>query len=221
MAQMEKSEYLHWYGNWEYENELINKIKNKVWVGLYHFPYETENLHHIPNCYEFTQNKKLVDSFNVGFAARAEGRKNPEYMDGLPSFISTNSETFNKYYKQKYGYKFEKSKIYKFDFKFKNRFYGLDWGISHSCFEYEPFGYGIFEAVDWGKLPILHEKWHVPLDYKYKADSAESFKQTYETICKDDYETRKTEFNKLKNWMTTNFSNKETWKQKLLNIYNI
>jgi len=221
MAQMEKSEYLHWYGNWEYENELINKIKNKIWVGLYHFPYETENLYHIPNYYEFTENKELIDSFNVGFAARAEGRKNPEYMDGLPSFISTNSETFNKYYKQKYGYKFEKSKIYKFDFKFKNRFYGLDWGISHSCFEYEPFGYGIFEAVDWGKLPILHEKWHVPLDYKYKADSAESFKQTYETICKDDYEIRKTEFNKLKNWMITNFSNKEMWKQKLLNIYNI
>jgi hypothetical protein len=221
IAQMQKEEYLHWYGNWEYESELIDKIKNKIWVGLYHFPYETENLHHIPNCYEFTENKQLIDSFNVGFAARAEGRKNPEYMDGLPSFISTNSETFNKYYKQKYGYKFEKSKIYKFDFKFKNRFYGLDWGISHSCFEYEPFGYGIFEAVDWGKLPILHEKWHVPLDYKYKADSAESFKQTYETICKDDYETRKTEFNKLKNWMTTNFSNKEIWKQKLLNIYNI
>jgi hypothetical protein len=221
MAQMEKSEYLHWYGNWEYENELINKIKNKIWVGLYHFPYETENLHHIPNCYEFIENKQLIDSFNVGFAARAEGRKNPEYMDSLPSFISTNSETFNKYYKKKYGYKFEKSKIYKFDFKFKNRFYGLDWGISHSCFEYEPFGYGIFEAVDWGKLPILHEKWHVPLDYKYKADSAESFKQTYETICKDDYETRKNEFNKLKNWMITNFSNKEMWKQKLLNIYNI
>jgi hypothetical protein len=221
MAQMEKSEYLHWYGNWEYENELINKIKNKIWVGLYHFPYETENLHHIANCYEFIENKQLIDSFNVGFAARAEGRKNPEYMDSLPSFISTNSETFNKYYKKKYGYKFEKSKIYKFDFKFKNRFYGLDWGISHSCFEYEPFGYGIFEAVDWGKLPILHEKWHVPLDYKYKADSAESFKQTYETICKDDYETRKNEFNKLKNWMITNFSNKEMWKQKLLNIYNI
>jgi hypothetical protein len=211
---------LHWYGNWEYESELINKIKNKIWVGLYHFPYETENLYHIPNCYEFTENKQLIDSFNVGFAARAEGRKNPEYMDGLPSFISTNSETFNKYYKQKYGYKFDKSKIYKFDFKFKKRFYGLDWGISHSCFEFEPFGYGIFEAVDWGKLPILHEKWHVPLDYKYKADSAESFKETYETICKDDYETRKTEFNKLKNWMKQHFSDKQLWKQKLLDIYN-
>jgi hypothetical protein len=95
-----------------------------------------------------------------------------------------------------------------------------DLGISHSCFEFEPFGYGIFEAVDWGKLPILHEKWHVPLDYKYKAFNEETFKKTYETICKDDYETRKTEFEKLKNWMIKNFSNKDEWKDKLLDIYN-
>jgi len=220
MAQMQKEEYLHWYGNWEYENELINKIKNKVWVGLYHFPYETENLHHIPNCYEFIKNKELLDSFNIGFAARAEGRKNPEYMDGLPSFISTNSETFNKYYKQKYGFKFEKSKIYKFDFKFKERFYNLDWGISHSCFDYEPFGYGIFEAIDYGKLPILNENWHVPLDYKYKAKDKDSFVKIYEEMCKDDFETRKTEFNKLKEWMIKHFSDKQLWKQKLLDIYN-
>ena len=220
IGQMQKEEYLHWYGNWEYENELINKIKNKIWVGLYHFPYETENLHHIPNYYQFTQNKELIDSFNIGFAARAEGRKNLEFIDGLPSYISTNSETFNKYYRLKYGFKFEKSKIYKFDFKFKERFYNLGWGISHSCFDFEPFGYGIFEAVDYGKLPILHENWHVPLDYKYKAKDKESFQQMYETICKDDFETRKTEFNKLKNWMNTHFSNKELWKQKLLDIYN-
>lgn len=220
MAQMQKEEYLHWYGNWEYESELINKIKNKIWVGLYHFPYQTENLHHIPNYYQFTKNKELVDSFNIGFAARAEGRKNPEYMDGLPSFISTNSETFNKYYKQKYGFKFEKSKIYKFDFKFKERFYNLDWGISHSCFDYEPFGYGIFEAIDYGKLPILNENWHVPLDYKYKAKDKDSFVKIYEEICKDDFETRKMEFNKLKGWMNTHFSDKQLWKQKLLDIYN-
>ncbi len=217
---MEKDEYLHWYGNWEYESELINKIKNKVWVGLYHFPYETENLYHIPNVYEFTQNKELSKSIEIGYAARVEGRKNVEYMDGLGGFISTNSETFNKYYKKKYGFKFEKSKVYKFDYKFKERFYGLDWGISHSCFEYEPFGYGIFEAVDWGKLPILHKDWHVPLDYKYKASDAETFKQTYQTICNDDYETRKTEFEKLKSWMINHFSNKEVWKEKLLDIYN-
>jgi hypothetical protein len=220
VGQMSKEQYLHWYGNWEWETELINKIKNKIWVGLYHFPYQTENLHHISNYYEFSHKLELKDNIKIGFAARAEGRKNVEYIDGLDSIIFTNSETFNKYYRKKYGYRFEKSKVYKFDYKYKERFYGLDWGISHSCFEYEPFGYGIFEAVDWGKLPILHERWHVPLDYKYKASDKESFKQTYETLCKDDYETRKKEFEKLKNWMIEHFSNKEVWKQKLLDIYN-
>jgi len=75
MAQMEKEEYLHWYGNWEYESEMIDKIKNKIWVGLYHFPYKTDNLYHIPNCYEFTVNKEVSESLKIGFAARAEGRK--------------------------------------------------------------------------------------------------------------------------------------------------
>ena len=220
IGQIGKDEYLHWYGNWEWETELINKIKNKVWIGLYNFPYKTENLYEIPNIYEFIQNKELSKSNKIGFAARSEGRKNVEYIDELESFISTNSETFNKYYKKKYGYRFEKSKVYKFDYKYKEKFYGLDWGISHSCFEYEPFGYGIFEAVDWGKLPILHEKWQVPLDYKYKASSKETFKKTYEIICKDDWEIRKAEFEKLKNWMIKNFSNKDVWKHKLLDIYN-
>ena len=220
MGQLQKDEYLHWYGNWEYENEMINKIKNKIWVGLYHFPYETENLYHIPNYYDFKKNKQLIDSVNIGFAARAEGRKNLEFIDGLPSYISTNSETFNKYYRIKFKLKFEKSKIYKFDFKFKERFYELDWGISHSCFDFEPFGYGIFEAVDYGKLPILNENWHVPLDYKYKAKDKESFVKMYETICKDDFEIRKMEFNKLKEWMIKHFSDKQLWKQKLLDIYN-
>lgn len=220
LSQMGKDAYLHWYGNWEWETELINKIKNKIWVGLYHFPYNTENLYHIPNIYEFKNNKELIDSTKIGFAARAEGRKNVEYIDGLESYIFTNSDTFNKYYRKKYGYTFEKGKVYKFDYKYKERFYGLDWGISHSCFEYEPFGYGIFEAVDWGKLPILHQKWHDPLDYKYKAIDKETFKETYETICKDDYETRNQEFKKLKNWMIEHFSNKEVWKEKLLDIYN-
>jgi hypothetical protein len=220
MAQMEKDSYLHWYGNWEYESEMIDKIKNKVWIGLYHFPYKTENLYHIPNCYEFKVNKEVSESLKIGFAARAEGRKNLEFIEPFENYISTNSETFNKYYRKKYGHKFEKSKIYKFDYKYKERFYGLDWGVSHSCFEFEPFGYGIFEAVDWGKVPILHENWCIPLDYKYKAKDAETFKETYEQICKDSYEERKTEHHKLKDWMKMHFGNKDVWKEKLLDIYN-
>jgi hypothetical protein len=220
IAQQDKDEYLHWYGNWEYESDLINKIKKKVWVGLYHFPYETDNLHHIPNVYTFTKNKKLSTSNKIGFAARSEGRKNVEFIDGMDSYIFTNSETFNKYYRVKYGYKFQKGKVYKFDYKFKERFYDLNWGISHSCFQNEPFGYGIFEAVDWGKLPILHENWHIPLDYKYKASNKEEFLEMYNIINNDSYETKQLEHQKLKNWMQTHFSDKELWKQKLLDIYN-
>ena len=52
-----------------------------------------------------------------------------------------------------------KMKIYHYKPEFKDTFYNMDWGISHSCFTYEPFGYSIFEAVDYGKLPILHKSW--------------------------------------------------------------
>ena len=31
----------------------------------------------------------------------------------------------------------------------------------------EPFGYGIFEWVDRGKLPIIHRDWCIDLDYPY------------------------------------------------------
>jgi hypothetical protein len=220
VSQMEKEKYLHWYGNWEYESEMIDKIKNKIWVGLYNFPYKTENLYKITNSYNFTENKELSESTKIAFAARVEGRKNLEYLDDLKSLIFTNSETFEKYYRKKFGYKFLKSKIYRFNYKNKNKFYDMNWGISHSCFEYEPFGYGIFEAVDWGKLPIIHKDWCEGLDYKYKAFDKESFEKIYENICNDSYETRKAEFEKLKNWMIKNFSNKDEWKEKLLDIYN-
>ena len=66
---------------------------------------------------------------------------------------------------------FSKSKIYHYNSEFKDSFYKKDWGVSHSCFLYEPFGYGIFEILDYGKLPILHETWCKDFDYPYKFHS--------------------------------------------------
>ena len=40
-----------------------------------------------------------------------------------------------------------KSKVYHYKSEFKDTFYNMDWGISHSCFNDEPFGYGIFGAL--------------------------------------------------------------------------
>ena len=73
---------------------------------------------------------------------------------------------------------FSKSKIYHYHSEFKDEFYKKDWGISHSCFINEPFGYGIFEAVDYGKLPILYENWCKDFKYPYRA----TFKKDFDDI---------------------------------------
>ena len=43
-----------------------------------------------------------------------------------------------------------------------------DWGISHCCFDDEPFGYTIMQSIDYGKIPILHTDWNSDLDYPYR-----------------------------------------------------
>lgn len=43
-----------------------------------------------------------------------------------------------------------------------------DFSIFHGCYHKEPFGYSIFEAVDYGKLPIIHTDWGIGLNYKYE-----------------------------------------------------
>ena len=84
----------------------------------------------------------------------------------------------------------------------------------YTYYSYEEWGRGYFGSRSCDCLP------EEDINY-FGSFKDKNFKPTQKIILKDDYETRKTEFNKLKTWMTTNFSNKETWKQKLLNIYNI
>ena len=109
----------------------------------------------IPNFYEFKQNLSLNKSNTLGFAARCEGRKNPHYLDEMKSLIFTNSIEFNIVWKQGTKLDTSKSKVYHYKTEFKEKFYNMDWGISHACFSSEPLRYGIFESVDYGKLPIL------------------------------------------------------------------
>ena len=97
----------------------------------------------------------------------------------------------------------------------------MDWGISHSAFTSEPFGYGIFEAVDRGKLPILHSTWCKDFEYPYRVSSKTEFVDIYNKICSDTYETKNYWFNKIKNYMIDNYSDKQLWIDSLLNIYNI
>jgi hypothetical protein len=97
----------------------------------------------------------------------------------------------------------------------------MDWGISHSAFTSEPFGYSIFEAVDRGKLPIIHTNWCKDFDYPYRASSKKEFSDIYSEITSQSYETKLFWFNKIKTFMKRNFTDKDYWIESLLDIYNI
>jgi hypothetical protein len=200
-----------------WEKQVTEWSKTNIWIGLYEIPYKNINL---LNFYEFKHNLPLSNSNYLGFASRCEGRKNPHYLDGLKSYIFTNSNEFKIIWKNGVKVDVTKSKIYHYDSSFKDMFYNMDWGISHSCFSVEPFGYSIFEAVDRGKLPIIHKEWCSELDYPYRASSKKEFNYIYSMICDSSYEERKKHFLNIKNYMISRFTNKEEWIQSLLDTYN-
>jgi hypothetical protein len=112
-------------------------------------------------------------------------------------------------------------KIYHYTSKFKDIFYNMDWGISHSCFNNEPFGYGIFEVVDYGKLPILHKTWCKDFEYPYRASSKKEFDDIYTKLVDVPYEEKNKWFISLKTYMKENFTDKDRWITELVYIYNI
>jgi len=208
----------HPYMDSSWERKINKHSKHNIWIGV--FDILTKNTN-IPNFYEFKHNLPLSKSNNLGFTARCEGRKNPHYLDGLKSFIFTNSFHFKTVWKGFGKYDYSKSKIYHYDSKFKDTFYNMDWGISHSAFTSEPFGYSIFEAVDRGKLPILHSTWCNDLEYPYRVSSKKNFANIYSSIKESSYSEKNKWFTLLKEYMIEKYSNKDKWVNDLLNIYNI
>tara|TARA_Y100001958_G_C21222913_1_gene548258 strand:+ start:544 stop:1545 length:1002 start_codon:yes stop_codon:yes gene_type:complete len=201
-----------------WEKEVANSSKHNIWVGLFDILIENEN---IQNFYQFKQNLELSDSNTIGFCARPEGRKNPHFLDGMKSFMFTESLEMKWYWKSWMKFDFSKSKIYHYNSEFKDEFYNKDWGISHSCFTNEPFGYGIFEAVDYGKLPILYTSWCKDFEYPYRAKNKKEFVDIYNQLCKEPYSVKKQWFDKLKSYMVENYTDKNKWINSLLDIYNI
>jgi len=200
-----------------WEQQVSDWAKTNIWIGLYKIPYDNIN---IKNFYEFKHNKPLSKSTKLGFASRCEGRKNPHYLDRKESFIFTNSSEFKIIWKNGVKVDVSKSKIYHYDSEFKDIFYNMDWGISHSCFSVEPFGYGIFEAVDRGKLPIIHKEWCRELKYPYRASTKKEFDDIYIKIVNSSYEEKNKWFLHIKEYMIDEFSDKDYWIDSLLHIYN-
>lgn len=205
------------YMNSSWETSVNKWAKYSIWVGLYKIPHDNIN---ITNFYEFKNNSELSNSNIIGFASRSDGRKNPHFLDKLPSYIYTNSREFNHVWKNGVKLDLSKSKIFHYYPKYKRQFYNMDWGISHSAFRVEPFGYSIFESVDYGKLPILYTHWCSELDYPYRASNKKEFRDIYNRLCNEPYEVKLKWFNHLKKYMVDNYTDKQKWITNLLNIYN-
>ena len=208
----------HPYHDSKWERDVVDYSKHNIWIGLYDILYENTN---IPNFYEFKHNIPLSKSNKLGFAARCEGRKNPHFLERKEGYAFTNSDLLNTIWKLDQKLDLSKIKIYHYDSKFKDKFYNMEWGISHSAFTYEPFGYSIFEAVDRGKLPILHTTWLPNLEYPYRVSSKKEFDDIYNRLVETSYEEKNKWFLYLKQYMIDNFTNKDRWVEDLLNIYNI
>ena len=202
----------------KWEKDVNEWATHSIWIGLFDILIKNKVIN---NYYEFKHNLPLSKSNTIGFASRCEGRKNPHYLENLDCFIFTNSFEFNLFWKNGVGLNYDKAKIYHYYGNFKDKFYDMDWGISHSAFTSEPFGYGIFEAVDRGKLPILHSTWCKGFEYPYRVSSKKEFIDIYNKVCNDTYETKNYWFKKIKNYMIDNYSNKQLWIDSLLDIYNI
>ena len=166
----------HYGADSEWENNIIEKAKKRIWIGLFQTPKHGQyEFIDIPNYYDFQQNLELNDSTKVGFAARTETRKRVWYLENLDCYLFTTLKVLNDVWEKGYGVKFKRARRYMFQYDKLDWFYRLDWGISHSCFNYEPFGYSIFQAVDYGKLPILHKDWGVECNYDYRVETKEDF----------------------------------------------
>ena len=200
----------------DFQNLLLKDSKLTAWIGV-----DEDNSfdYHIPNFYEFKHNLSATDSNVVGFPARSEPRKNLNFLKNNKSLIFTLRKNFETYVKNTKT-KFKSVEV--IDYKredIENFFLREDWGISHSCFESEPFGYSIFQSIDYGKLPIIHKNWCKDMKYPFRASTQKQFETQVAKISKLSLEQKNTYLSEMRDYLSK-FSSKEKWRNDLLSIYN-
>ena len=203
----------------EFFDDYIATFEKRIWIGnnptsmFDEFPNYTYS---IPNCYEFKNNGKLtthVDNGKVGFASRAESRKCLHWMNDVEGYALTNQFDVQNL-KDTTTYSLNKIQLFNWSPDIYHSFMTKNWGIFHGAYFKEPFGYSIFQAVDYGKLPIIHTDWAKEVDYKYRVSTKNEFNKIIKTILKDSQSEREIEFNKLKNYMKQ-FDNRDVWVDKV------
>jgi hypothetical protein len=201
--------------------ELVSYCDNKVWIGVDKNSKlfdDFDDIIHIPNFYEFKHNLPLPSNLNpdIGFTSRCESRKNAQFLHNHYGFVLTDKYDWINL-KDTTNIDVSNIKFYQWDSKILDSFMKKDWGISHSCHRNEPFGYSIFQAVDYGKLPIIHSDWAKEVEYPYTANTKIGFDIMYYQMLKNSNQYRQEKFQILKKFMLK-FNNKEKWSVKNVKV---
>ena len=209
---------LHTLMEQTWEDELCEVATHPIWIGVEEskLKYPTE---HLPNYYEFKNNLDVTDSNRIGYASRMETRKCPHFLEGLDSMVFTNLRHI-KWWEQNLNTDTSSWKKFGFTYKFLDNFMRKDWGISHSAHIFEQFGYSIFQAVDYGKIPILAPDWIPSYDYPFRAASPEEFREQYKKICELSVDGRRDYVFPLREYLNKTYGDKDVWREKMLRIYN-
>ena len=207
----------------KFYGEFLLTCRRRVWIGLNKsqliddFPNYT---YYLPNYYEFKGPSSLtthVENGIVGFAARAETRKCLHWLHGIDKSYALTSQWDIKNLRDTTQFTLPDTDVFQWDPNIKQAFFGKNWGIFHGAYFKEPFGYSIFQAVDYGKLPIIHKDWAPEVDYDYRASTMNEFKKIHKKILIDSHSKRLKNFNNLKTYMKQ-FDNKTAWADKVRSI---
>jgi len=213
--------------NWY--DEFLLTCKRRIWIGLdsktllfKNFPNYTYLL---PNYYEFRGPASLTTTISEGkvaFAARVETRKCFHWMHGVENGLALTSSKDIENLKSVTRFTFNNIDVYQWNYNIHKAFFTKNWGIFHGAYFKEPFGYSIFQAVDYGKLPIINKDWAPEVDYKYRASSKNEFDNCIKQIKKDGWQIANEERKKLIEFMKK-FDNKKEWvdqiKTQILSFY--
>ena len=197
---------------------LIEAAEETIWIGV----NEMDKIdHHIPNFYKFENNLEAINNDIVGFAARVEARKNFHYLENVESRALTNPdglEWWETNYKNEISFNnvsvepYTREKVEKF-------YESSEWGIFHGAYVNEPFGYSIFQSIDYGKIPIISKDWCKDMEYPFRANTVKQFETQVAKIKKLSIEERNTYLQHLRKYLLK-FSSESNWRDNLLSIYN-
>lgn len=203
----------------DWYNEYLLTFKKRIWVGNNYsslfdeFPNYTYN---IPNFYEFKNNLPITshrENGKVGFASRIESRKCIHWMNELEGYALT-SQMDLKNLRDTTTYTLPRINLFQWEPGIHHQFMLKNWGIFHGAYFKEPFGYSIFQSVDYGKIPIINKDWAIEVEYDYRASTMNEFKKMVKRIQSDSIENIEKNFNSLKKYMKS-FDNKEEWIDKI------